>query len=135
MIATVEFYRRHDVIARLAATGRKVIEGLRSAAVHHRVSEHLLPATDFDCRPVLRFQGPDGQLSQGYRTLFIQEMLARGVFMPWICPSFRHSEEDLGRTFDAFDGACKVYAQAIDAGGVDRFLHGPPAKPVLRRRN
>jgi glutamate-1-semialdehyde 2,1-aminomutase len=135
VIATVAFYRQHDVIGAIAATGRKVLDGLKDAAGRHGIGAHLFPATDFDCRPTLRFQGSDGEVSQGFRTLFIQEMLAGGVFMPWICPSFRHTAEDLDRTFAAFDGACRTYARAIDAGGFERFLEGPPARPVMRRRN
>lgn len=135
VIATVGFYRQHDVIGAIAATGRKVLDGLKAAAERHGIGAHLFAATDFDCRPTLRFQGPDGEVSQGFRTLFIQEMLDGGVFMPWICPSFRHGDSEMTRTLEAFDRACATYANAIDAGGVERFLQGPPARPVMRRRN
>lgn len=133
--ATVRFYRTHDVIGRLAATGRALLGGLRETAQRHDVGDRVFPATDFDCRPVIRFLDAEGQLSQAYRTLFIQEMLRADVFMPWACACYRHDECDLERTYAAFDRACAVYARAIEQRSVAGLLEGPAARPVLRQRN
>lgn len=133
--ATVRFYQENDVIGRLAETGRAVTEGLRTAAERHGVIERLFPASDFDCRPVFKCLDAAGRPSQAYRTLFIQELLKAGVFMPWVCPCFRHTEADIRLTIDAFDDACATYRRALDSGSVEGLLEGPPAMPVLRRYN
>ena len=70
-----------------------------------------------------------------YRTLFLQEMATEHVFIPWICPCFRHGDAEVGQTVEAFDRACKVYGQALEIGSVERFLRGPAAKPVFRKFN
>ncbi len=134
-VATVEFYRQHDVIGALKETGRRVMEGLTAASRRHGIEKFLYPASDFACRPVFRYLDANGQPSLEYRTLFLQEMLRCGVFMPWVCPCYRHTGLDLEQTLEAFDQACKVYAQAINAGSTNRFLEGPPVKVVLRRFN
>jgi glutamate-1-semialdehyde 2,1-aminomutase len=84
---------------------------------------------------VLTCLGPDRKPSSAYRTLFLQEMLRRGVFMPWICPSFRHGDAELTQTLEAFDATCAVYARAIAAGTVEGLLEGRPVKPVFRKYN
>jgi glutamate-1-semialdehyde 2,1-aminomutase len=134
-VATIEFYRKHDVIGRLQATGQRIIDGVAEAARRHGVREFVSAASDFGCRPALRLRGPDGAISPEYRTLFLQEMVRHGVFMPWICPSFRHGESEIAQTLEALDATCAVYARAIEARTTAGFLEGRPAKPVFRRFN
>ena len=134
-LATIRFYRAHDVIGRIYANGKAVIDGVAQAAKRHGIAEYISGASDFACRPALKFLGPDRQASLAYRTLFLQEMAVRGVFIPWVCPSFRHGASELDRTCEAIDAACAVYARALEAGSVETLLVGPAARPVFRRFN
>jgi len=134
-LATVHFYRRHDVIGHLARIGRRVMDTLGEAAARHGVGDHVMATGDFPCRPVLLCLDPDRQPSREYRTLFLQETLRKGVFMPWICPSFRHGESEMDQTAEAFDAACAVYRRAIEQRSVAGLLVGPAAKPVFRPYN
>ena len=68
------------------------------------------------------------------RTLFAQELLKRGVMMPWIAICQSHGAAELAQTMEALDGALGVYAQALD-GGVEKFLQGPAIRPVFRTHN
>ena len=132
---TIDFYRAHDVIGALARIGERVITGLAASARRHGIGEYVSAASHFPCRPVLRCLGPDGAPSVEYRTLFLQELLKRGVFMPWVCPSFRHGEGEIAQTLEAFETACAVYARAIERRSVNCLLEGRPVKPVFRRFN
>jgi len=132
-LATMEFYLQRDVIAHLYKVGEKLIRGLSDASAHHGIAGFVSAASDFSCRPSLQFLGPTKQPSMEYRTLFLQEMIKRRVFMPWICPSFRHGRSEINQTLEAFDGACAVYAKALEAGSVKGLLIGAPAKPVFRK--
>lgn len=134
-VATIAFYREHDVIAALAASGRRAIDGLAAAAARHGVADAISACSDFDCRPLLRVAGPDGVPNAALRTLFLQEVMRRGVFTPWICPSYRHGEAELNVTDSAFDAACEVVARAFAAGSADGLLVGPEILPVFRRFN
>jgi glutamate-1-semialdehyde 2,1-aminomutase len=133
--ATIALYRREDVIGHLARVGRQVIDGVAAAAARHGLDGRVSAASDFGARPFLAFRGPDGAPSMEFRTLFIQEMVRRSVFMPWVCPSFRHGAVEVERTLEAIDASCAVYARALDAGSVEKYLVGPAAKPVFRKFN
>lgn len=134
-LAVIDFYRQQDVISHLYRIGQQLIDGLAKAAANHGIVEFVSAGSDFSCRPVMKFLGPDKQLSMEYRTLFLQQMAMEHVFIPWICPCFRHGDTEISRTLEAFDGACRVYAQALEAGSVGRYLNGPVTKPVFRKFN
>ncbi|MGB7266892.1 MAG: hypothetical protein WBC92_15365, partial [Terracidiphilus sp.] len=72
--------------------------------------------------------------SQSFRTLFMQEMIRRGVIAPSFVVSFSHSEADIRRTAEAVHEALIIYRNALD-GGVEKYLQGRPVKPVDRRFN
>jgi glutamate-1-semialdehyde 2,1-aminomutase len=76
----------------------------------------------------------EGQPSQAFRTLFLQELIRRGVLAPSFIVSYSHGDDAIDRTIDAVDGALAVYRKALDEG-VDRYLVGPAVKPVYRRVN
>ena len=83
--------------------------------------------------PTFGFKDNQGAASQGFRTLFMQEMIAKGVlFQGVFVPCYSHSERDLYYFAAAFDHACSVYKKALEQG-VERFLVGEPAKPVFRK--
>ena len=74
----------------------------------------------------------DGQPSQDYRTLFLQELLRRGVLGQSFVISAAHTDADLACTAEATRRQLPVYARAIEAGTVDGLLHGRPVAPALR---
>ena len=133
--ATMEFYQQHDVVGQLARTGRAAADAVRAAATAAGISDFLTAEGDFDCRPVVTCLDHEGRPSAPHRTLFLQELIRHGVFMPWICPSFRHGDSELSQTAEACEAAARVYAQAIARRSVETLLDGPPVKPVMRRYN
>ena len=135
VLATMAFYGAHDVIAQLDRTGRAVADAITSAARDAGIDVFLHARGDFGCRPVIVCLDHDGKPSPAHRTLFHQELLERGVFMPWICPSFRHGAAELDQTREACAHAARIYAQAIERRSVDGLLVGPAVKPVMRRYN
>jgi glutamate-1-semialdehyde 2,1-aminomutase len=56
------------------------------------------------------------------------------VLMPYIVVSFAHQQAEVERTLEAATEAFQVYARALE-DGVDKYLVGPPVKPVFRRFN
>src|SRR5690606_11280174 len=129
--AVVDVYRRHDVIGHLWSVGEGLAEGLREVAGSHGVSEHVQPI-GLPCNLVYTTRDQDGQPSQPFRTLLLQELLRRGVLAPSLVVSWSHNEAVVEQTLAAFDGALAVYRDALD-GGVERFLVGRPVQPVFRR--
>ena len=122
-----------DVPGHLWAYGRRLKDGLAEVATRHDLQDHVFmegPAI------ALNYITRDaaGQPSLPMRTLFSQEMLKRGVMMPWLAISQAHGDTELTLTMEAFDGALGVYKQALE-GGVDSRLDGPAIKPVFRTHN
>ena len=72
-----------------------------------------------------------GNRSQAFRTLFMQELIRRGVIAPSFVVSFSHSDADIDRTAEAVYEAHVVYRKALDEG-IDKYLDGRPVKPVYR---
>ena len=73
-----------------------------------------------------------GQPSQAFRTLFIQELLRRGVLAQSLVISAAHTDADIDQTVEAAAGASQVYARAIEAGSTDGLLVGRPVAPAVR---
>jgi glutamate-1-semialdehyde 2,1-aminomutase len=132
-IETVRIYRDEDVVSHLWRYGRSLQEGFAAVAGRHGLSS--LVHTDgpaISLNYVTRDR--DGRISMALRTLLAQELLRRGVMMPWIAVSQSHGPTELHQTLEALDGALSVYAQALD-GGVERYLNGPAIRPVFRTHN
>jgi glutamate-1-semialdehyde 2,1-aminomutase len=132
-IATMRTYQREPVIEHLVRQGTKLREGIEDAARYHGVESHLKVVGRPAC---LAFATLDreGQPSQAFRTLFLQETIKRGVLMPSLVVSYAHDSDAVAQTLEAVDGALAVYARALE-DGVERFLVGRPSQQVFRRYN
>jgi glutamate-1-semialdehyde 2,1-aminomutase len=132
-IATMQIYRSEPVTETMRRQGERLRSGVNAVIVRHEV-EGLVEVMGQPCNLVFATRGPDRQPSQPYRTLFMQELIRRGVLAPSFVVSYSHGDEDIDRTIDAVDGALEVYRRAL-SDGVEPFLVGRPVKPVFRTRN
>ena len=132
-IEAMRIYRDEDVVGHLWQYGRALRDGIRAIAARHGLSDYVRmdgPAISLNYLTFDRGK----QASLPCRTLLSQELLKRGVLMPWIAISQSHGESELQQTLDAFDGALKVYAAAL-TDGVEKHLQGPAIRPVFRTHN
>lgn len=131
--AVVEAYAHGDPIGRMEAAGRRLAEGFTQLAEASGVADHLLTAGRPSCLVYLT-RGPDGRPSQEFRTLFMQELLERGVLGQSFVTCAAHTDADIDHTLAAVEGAIPVYKRALENGSVDGLLRGRPVAPALRRR-
>jgi glutamate-1-semialdehyde 2,1-aminomutase len=68
------------------------------------------------------------------RTLFLQELLDRGVLGQSFVVSAAHTDEDVDRTIEAATDALQLYGRAIESRSVAGLLRGRPVAPALRRQ-
>lgn len=132
-LAAAKIGEDEDVAGHLWDYGTRLRDGWAETARRHGIGDHLLTegpsvALNFVARDA------EGQPSPAMRTLFAQEMLKRGVMMPWIAFSQAHGSAELDLTLDALDGTMAVYAQALERG-TDGLLDGAAVKPVFRSHN
>ena len=132
-IATMNTYATEPVIETLHARGERLRAGVEDVARAHGVQDHITLAGRGSC---LFFGTADaaGAPSQAFRTLFLQETIARGLLAPSFVVSYSHGEDDVDRTIEIVDEALPTYAAALE-DGVERFLRGRPVQPVHRRFN
>lgn len=81
------------------------------------------------------FRDDKGEDSLAMKSLFQQEIIKRGILsigVHLLCLS--HSDEDIVRTLEAYEGAFKVLKRALDSGDVENYLEGTKISPVLRKR-
>ena len=132
-IETVRIYRERHVVEHLWKYGEQLATAFHDVARQHGLAEYVaLEGPNINLSYVTR--DANGAPSMAFRTLFAQEMVRAGVLMPWIAVSLSHGEKELTHTVQALDSALHVYRKALDSG-VERFLEGPPIKPVFRRFN
>ena len=131
--AVIEVYEREDVVGTLYRQGERLARGVTAAASARGV-ESALTVAGRPCALLYGTRDALGQPSQAFRALFLQELIKRGVLAPSFIVSYSHTDEDIDRTIEAVDGALGVYRKALDEG-VQRYLAGPPVKPVYRRFN
>ena len=122
-----------DVPGHLWSYGRRLRGGVASVALAHGLADYVTmegPAVALNYTT----RDAEGLPSLAMRTLFAQEMLKRGVMIPWVAFSQAHGDAELAITLDALDGALAVCKRALDEGFAG-FLDGPAIKPVFRSHN
>ena len=129
----LKIYSEEDVTSHLWKIGNTLIQGLNSAAARHRLNDTFY-CGGASCSPLYYFKDQEGKVSQPLRTLFMQEMVKKGILIPWISLSYAHQKEHIERTIDAASEAFDTVNRAL-SDGVERYLLGNPAKPVFRKFN
>jgi glutamate-1-semialdehyde 2,1-aminomutase len=129
-IKTMQVYKEKDVIGHLYQQGRRLQEGILKIATANRVGG-FFDIIGKPCNLVYVTRDDRMQPSQVYRALFLQELIRNGVLAPSFVVSFSHLDEHIDRTIEAVDAALWVYRRALDEGP-EKYLVGPPVKPVFR---
>jgi glutamate-1-semialdehyde 2,1-aminomutase len=130
-LAVSAAYAERDVIGEMELQGTKLRSGLEEVTRDAGMSEYVVFLGRPSCM-VFGTKDPTGQPSQAFRTLFIQELLRRGVLGQSLVISAAHTDTDIDQTIEAAAGALEVYARAIEAGTTDGLLVGRPVAPAMR---
>ncbi|GEE00360.1 hypothetical protein nbrc107696_08060 [Gordonia spumicola] len=131
--AVVAEYRTGDPVAAMESAGARLIDGVNRVVADAGLSDFVAASGRSSCAVFSTF-GPDGQPSQEFRTLFLQEMIDRGVLGQSFVISAAHTEADVDATVDAVAAALPGYRAAIEKGSVDGVLRGRPVAPAIRGR-
>lgn len=133
-LAVMDEMEKKNVVSHLWAVGKALQDGLAGAAEHAGVGKNV-ELCGYPCSPIMIFRDNAGAISMPLRTLFLQEMIARGILIPYIAPSFSHDEEAVRQTVAAAAESFAMCRQALDAGTFDGWLVGAATKPVFREFN
>jgi glutamate-1-semialdehyde 2,1-aminomutase len=132
-LKTMEIYRKEDVVGYLWQSGQILADGVERIAKEQGIEDYFQLAGR-KCNLVYIARDEQKQPSQVFRTLFLQEMIKRGVIAPSLVVSYSHKETDIARTLEAVRDSLAIYARALQ-DGPGRYLEGRPVKPVFRKFN
>lgn len=132
-IATIEAYQQLDVVETMERQGTRLRVGVEQAISRLGLDDYVQVMG----RPQLLLYATcdqNRQRSQPFRTLFLQELLKRGILAPNFVVNAAHSDDDIDYTIEAVSDALVVYRKALDEG-IEKYLVGRPVKPVFRKFN
>jgi glutamate-1-semialdehyde 2,1-aminomutase len=132
-LETIRIYREQNVVQFLWKQGER-LRGLVNHSIAQNRLEGFFELIGRSANLVYATRDQDRKPSQAFRTLFMQELIRRGVIAPSFVVSFSHGDSDIDRTVEAVHEALVVYRKALDEG-IQKYLDGRPVKPVNRGHN
>lgn len=132
-LETIRIYREREVVECLWRQGERLQTLVQKSIGENRL-EGLFEVFGRPCNLVFGTRDQNRERSQPFRTLFMQELVRRGVIAPSFVVSFSHSDNDIERTAEAVHEALVIYRKALDEG-IEKYLEGRPVKPVNRKFN
>ncbi|WP_277209477.1 glutamate-1-semialdehyde 2,1-aminomutase [Isoptericola croceus] len=131
-LAVSDAYVEHDVVGIMDRQGERLRRGVEDVTAAAGVADFVTVTGRASCL-VFGTRDLQGDPSQAYRALFLQELLRYGVLGQSFVISAAHTDDDVDLTVEAVARACVVYAKALDNGTTAGFLRGRPVAPALRR--
>jgi len=132
-LETIRIYREHNVVEFLWKQGERLRTLVNRSIVENRLEDYF-QVFGRPCNLVFATCDQNRARSQAFRTLFLQELVRRGVIAPSFVVSYSHSDADIDRTAEAVHEALSVYRKALEEG-IEKYLEGRPVKPVMRKYN
>ena len=132
MMAVVDTYQRERTADQLQRVGGELRRGIEEVVAGAGLSSHF-QLRGRDCNLVYVARDGQGQPSQAFRTLVLQEFLERGILAPSFVVSAAHDPASISRGVDAVAGLMPVYRRALEEG-IEGSLRGRPVRPAIRTR-
>ena len=129
-MAVIDVYRDEGVIETLHERGDLLARRVAEASAAAGTAENVLVAGRAS-NLIYATLDADGERSQPFRTLFLQELLERGIIAPSFVVNAAMTESDIEYTAEAVHDACLIYRRALD-DGIEHYLRGRPVQPALR---
>ena len=129
--AVVQAYAAGDPVATMERQGAKLAAGVNAAAAEAGIADALSVIGRPSCQ-VFRTADATGSPSQPMRTLFLQEILRRGVLGQSYVISAAHTDEDVEQTVEAARAAIPAYRKALETGRPEDLFEGRPVAPAHR---
>lgn len=133
-LATMTKLQTHPVIETLRAQGEKIKDGTIKLVAQHGVG-HFLSVTGNPAWSFLIIKEAKPYSSFHIKTLFLQEMFARGILtLATHNLNYAHSNEDIERLFAAYDEVFPILRDAVDNASMDKLLRCKPLEPLFKIR-
>lgn len=127
--ATILEFKEKPVVRTIWENGSILMEQFNKITSENSINLHL---TGYPVRMKVVGQDKNGNDSIPLRSLFIQELVKRGIFFhPGVeYISFSHTKEDVTKTIEALNDSIPIFKQAIHENKIDSYLKGKLIRPV-----
>jgi glutamate-1-semialdehyde 2,1-aminomutase len=133
-LATMTKLQQEQVVKTLWKQGRKVKKGVSTLIREHNL-ENVLSITGKDCWSFLIFKDTDVYSQWELKTLFLQEVFARGVLtLGTHNMSYAHSDEDITRLLNVYNEVFEFLKEIIEKNVMDKWLKTEPLMPLFKIR-
>lgn len=129
--AVVRAYNETDPVATMERQGRLLADSINQVAAEAGIGEQLSVIGRPSCL-VFRTTDAEGKPSQAMRTLYLSEILQRGVLGQSYVISAAHTDADVEQTVEATRGAVAAYRKALETGRPEELFAGRPVAPAHR---
>lgn len=127
----MQIYKKEPVVETLWKQGERLAKGIRKSIAENRLDGYFV-VLGKPCCLIYGTRDHDQQPSQPFRTLFLHELIQRGILAPSLIVSYSHTDEDIDKTIKAIHESLHIYRKALNEG-IEKYLIGKPVKPVFRK--
>jgi adenosylmethionine-8-amino-7-oxononanoate aminotransferase len=133
-LATMDIFENNNVVDYNKKIGQYFIDGVNKIFNDQDVKDYF-DMKGFNWNVGLIVKNSKKEPCMFYRTLFMQEMIKRGVLYQGILsPCYSMTENDIDLMLEAFNDSVKLFKKALEVG-YEKYLVGSEIKPVFRKYN
>lgn len=133
-LATMNKLQQQPVIDTLRRQGGKLIAGTRERIQRHGIG-HIIATAGNPVWTFLLMQDAAPYSQWQIKTLFMQEMLARGILtLGTHNMSYAHSDADIARMLSVYDEVFPLLKEAVDSRRLEQMLRCAPLQPLFKVR-
>jgi len=132
MLAVIDTFQREQISDRLQRIGGELRGRIEEVVAGAGLSSHF-QLRGRDCNLTYTARDAEGQPSQLFRTLVLQELVDRGILAPSFVVCAAHDPAAIEQTVEAVAGLMPAYRHALEHG-IEQVLRGRPVRPAIRAR-
>jgi glutamate-1-semialdehyde 2,1-aminomutase len=133
-LATINKLQREPVIETMTARGKAIISRVQSAIEHHGV-DRIFSLSGHPTWSFLLIEDVTPYSQWQIKTLFMQEMFARGILTFGTHNlSYAHHEADIDRLLAVYDEVLPLIGKAVESQQLELYLRCQPLEPLFKVR-
>jgi glutamate-1-semialdehyde 2,1-aminomutase len=133
-LATLQKLKREPVLATVRQKGERLIEGVKKLFARHGMDD-LLTVSGHPTWSFLNFRDQGGYSLYEIKTLFLQEVFARGLLtLGTHNLSYAHSDGDIDRVLGVYDEVFPLLKSAVSERRLAQLLRCKPLEPLFKLR-
>ncbi len=133
-LATMTKLQNEPVLATMKIQGEKILTGLAELRLRHGVG-HFMSLTGLPVWSFMILKDFEPYTVWDIKTLYIQEMLARGIMILGSHNlSYAHGDDDVASLLQAYDEVLPILKDAVDNRRMGDYLRCEPLEPLFKVR-